>query len=63
MVRRDRLRGIVDIEHTNGSVQSTDRWLVVKKLLDKAYKVSTWDYFLCTCSEQSMVYGIYIAYI
>lgn len=40
MVRRDRLRGIVDIEHTNGLVQSTDRWLVVKKLLDKAYKVS-----------------------
>ena len=56
MVRRDRLRGIVDIEHTNGLVQSTDRWLVVKKLLDKAYKVSTWDYFFVHLLRT--VYGV-----
>ena len=40
MVRRDKQRGIVDIEHTNGMMQTTDRWLVVKKLLDKASEVS-----------------------
>ena len=40
MVRRDKQRGIVDIEHTNGVMQTTDRWLVVKKLLDKASEVS-----------------------
>ena len=43
MVRRDKQRGIVDIEHTNGMMQTTDRWLVVKKLLDKASEVS------CVC--------------
>ena len=43
MVRRDKQRGIVDIEHTNGMMQTTDRWLVVKKLLDKASEVS------CAC--------------
>ena len=40
MVRRDKQRGIVDIEHTSGVMQTTDRWLVVKKLLDKASEVS-----------------------
>lgn len=39
MVRRDKQRGIVDIKHTNGVIQTTDRWLVVKKLLDKASEV------------------------
>ena len=40
MVRRDKQRGIVDIQHINREMQTTDRWLVVKKLLDKASEVS-----------------------
>lgn len=40
MIRRDKQRGIVDIQHTNGVIETTDRWLVVKKLLDKASEVS-----------------------
>ena len=39
MARKDRQRGIVDIQHTKEGIRTTDGWLVVKKLLDKASKV------------------------
>jgi hypothetical protein len=39
MVRRDRTSGIVEIAHTKNSVLSTDRWFVVRKILDKAKQV------------------------
>ena len=45
MLRKDRQRGVVDIKHTNGAIQSTDRWLVVKKRLDKASEVRCMNIF------------------
>ena len=35
----DRTTGVVEISHTHNSVLSTDRWFVVRKVLDKASQV------------------------
>ncbi len=39
MVREDRGTGMVEIRHTHNSRETTDRWFVVRKLLDKAKQV------------------------
>ena len=57
MVRRDKQRGIIDIEHTNGVMQTTDRWLVIKKVLDKASKVS---YVWTSCVPNTMSLVLFV---
>ncbi len=39
MVRQDRSTGIVEIAHTSNTKDSTDRWFVVRKVLDNAKQV------------------------
>ena len=43
MVRSDKDRGVIEIGHMDGAAGgSVDRWLVVRRVLDKAKQV-------CTC--------------
>ena len=40
MERWDRENGVTEIAHSNGMRKETDRWLVVRRVLDKAKEVN-----------------------
>ncbi len=47
MIRQDKGAGVIDIRHTINSTDVRDRWLLVRKQLDNASRVSV--HHVCVC--------------